>query len=240
MGLMNQEIETQSSEDETINNGTSQETPEDQPNWWIEDGIPGVGERPEWLPEKYKTAKALSDAYKSLEQKLGQAPDKYDWESGKDWLDPDYEPFQEMAELARTNHVPQPVMDKMLESVGKYLKEFQNDYTEERQKLGENAGERLTQLENWVKANFTESSYVALTNSLKTAESIQALEELRDKMINNNTTIPTGNEQSNVTSESIEDIEHEIASNLDKYKTDNKYRSELQQRIAKVVNKSTN
>lgn len=243
MGLLGQQEQTENQEDMNSQEGSSdtgindsqENSSSNEPKWWLDEGLPGQGDRPSWLPEKYKSAKALADAYKSLEQKLGQAPDQYDWEAGKDWLDPDYEPFQEMADVARSHHVPQAVMDKMLSAVDKYLKEFQPDYTEERQKLGENAEQRLVNLENWIKANFSESSYKALTDNLKTAESIIALEELRDKMINNNTTIPNGNETNDATRESIEDIENDIANNLEQYKTDSNYRKQIQDRIAKAA-----
>src|SRR5690606_10109908 len=224
MGLLGQQEEienpeTNASQEDSTDTGITdgqENSTHQEPSWWIDDGLPGQGERPSWLPEKYKSTKALADAYKSLEQKLGQAPDQYDWEAGKDWLDPDYEPFQEMADVARAHHVPQVVMDKMLGAVDKYLKEFQPDYSEERQKLGDNAEQRLVTLENWIKANFSENAYKALTDNLKTAESIIALEELRDKMVNNNTTIPNGNEVDNAARESIEDIENDIANNLEK------------------------
>jgi len=190
--------------------------------------------RPDWLPEKYKTPEDLAKAYGELEKRLGTAPKEYDFSAGESWIDSEYEPFNEMADFAKSKHVPQDVMDKMLSTVGKYLDEFKTDMTEERAKLGDNAKERLEVLNNWAKANFSEAAFAGLTENMKTADSIVALEEVRAKMLNSETRIPTGNEDVTDSGLSLESVQQELTDNIDKYKSDPVYRKQIQQKIASV------
>ncbi len=87
------------------------------PSWYWDANTPGQGDRPEFLPEKYKSVADVAKAYKELESRLGTAPKEYDFSKGESWIESDYEPFQQMAEFAKSKHVPQDVMDKMLETV---------------------------------------------------------------------------------------------------------------------------
>jgi len=190
--------------------------------------------RPDWLPERYKTPQDFAKAYTELEKRLGTAPSEYDFSAGESWVDTEYEPFNDMAEYAKSKHVPQDVMDKMLSTVGTYLDEFKTDMTEERTKLGENAQERLQVLNNWAKANFSEAAFAGLTENMRTADAIIALEEVRTKMIGNDTRIPTGNEDTVDNGLSLEAVQQELTDNIEKYKTDPIYRKTLQQKIASV------
>ena len=206
------------------------EATEAAPSWWIAEGMPGQGDKPDWLSSKFKTVADMAKSYGELEKRVGTAPDDYDL-SKAPWIDPDYAPFQEMKEFAKSKRVPQEVMDKVLESMDKYMNEFTIDYSEERAKLGDNASMRITVLDNWAKANLSKDSYSALTENLKTAESIKALEELRGKMMEGNTTIPSGNESAVTNAPSMADIQSELTNNLTKYKTDTVYRRDLQARM---------
>ncbi len=200
------------------------------PNWFWDENTPGSGERPAWLSEKFKTVADAAKNYTELEKRLGSAPKEYDFSKAEEWLDPDYEPIQKMAEYAKSRHVPQDVIDNMLESVGKYLNEFTPSLEEERSKLGDNAKDRLTVLNNWMKSNFSEDAFNAITANLRTADAVIALEEVRRKMMSDNTLIENGNSETNTTV-TLAEIQNEIRNNYDKYKTDSKYRGEVQKRM---------
>jgi DNA repair ATPase RecN len=202
----------------------------ESPKWFIDEGVPGVGERPSWLSDKFKTAADLGRSYGELEKKFGTAPEEYDFSKSR-YLDPDYAPFQDLKQLAKDRRVPAEVMDKMLESVDKYMDEFSTDPKDEIKKLGDNARERLTTLDNWAKANLSKDSYEVLTSNLRTAESIKALEELRGKMMSTNTHVPNGNDSATHTSETVEDIKMELSNNLAKYKADPKYQKDISSRL---------
>jgi hypothetical protein len=200
------------------------------PSWFIDDGIPGAGQRPSWMPEKFKTVADLAKSNLELEKRLGTAPDEYDFSKSR-YLDPDYVPFDELKQLAKEKRVPQEVMDKMLESVDKYMDEFKIDDNEEINKLGANAHERLETLNNWAKANLSNESYEALTSNLRTAESVRAIEEIRNKMMSASPQIPSGNTGAITNNVSLDDLKLELTNNLDKYKTDPHYRRDLQARL---------
>jgi hypothetical protein len=215
-----------------VSDGGEQSAPE--PTWWWDKDTPGDGERPEWLPGKYKSVEDTAKAFKELEKRLGSAPDKYDWSKGSGWIDEAYEPLQEMAEFAKSNHVPQAVFDKMLESVGTYLDEFNTDYEAEKAALGENAESRLKTVDNWAKANFSEDAYGSIIGNLRTAGDVKAIEEIRAKMIDNNTKIPTGNEVAEAPLD-MEAVQTELNANIKKYETDKAYRAEIEAKIRKAV-----
>lgn len=208
---------------------TTENPNSEQPKWFIDDGIPGAGERPAWLADKFKTTAEMAKSHAELEKRLGTAPDNYDFSKSK-YLDPDYIPFQELQNVAKEKRVPKEVMDKMIESFDKYTDEFTTDYAEEFKKLGDNGKERIELLDNWAKANLSKEAYEGLTNSINNAASIKALEELRGKFMSNNPQIP-GNSGTVQGSASLDDIKMELTTNLGKYKTDENYRKDLQKRL---------
>lgn len=209
---------------------TPQTPPAETPSWFIDEGIPGVGDRPAWLGEKFKSAADLAKSYTELEKRVGSAPEEYDFTKSK-FLDPDYVPFQELQQLAKEKRVPGEVVDKMIESFDKYMDEFSFDDKSERDKLGEKASERLKTLDNWAKANLSPASFDALTSSLRSADAVKALEELRGKMMTNATTIPNGNDGGTSGTATIADIQAELSANLKKFKEDPVYRKDLQTRL---------
>lgn len=203
------------------------------PSWHYADGMPGQGDRPDWLSDKFKTVSDQAKSYKELEKKFGNAPDDYDLSKSK-FIDPDYVPFDELKQLAKERRVPQDVIDKMLETFDKYLGEFATDESEEIKKLGENVPERINILDNWAQANLTKESYEALTTGLRSAEGIIALEELRGKMMSDATQVPNGNDGgSGNTVVSVDDLRKEISNpaNLQKYKEDPAYRKDWSARM---------
>ncbi len=201
------------------------------PSYFIDEGIPGVGDRPQWLPEKFKTVADMAKSYGELEKKFGTAPEAYDLSKSKH-ISQDYTPFQDLMNLAKDKRVPKEVMDKMVESFDSYIDTaYTIDYEAEVKKLGEGYDKQLEVLDNWTKANLSEASYKALAASLKTADGIKALEELRNKSMSNATIIPNGNDNSGASVPTVAEIQSEISANLTKYKTDPAYRKELQTRL---------
>lgn len=198
---------------------------------------PRTEERPNFLPDKFKTVDDFVKSYTELEKKLSAqhvAPKEYDFSKGAGWIEADYEPFQEMAKVARSKNVPQEVMDTFLESVGYYLDEFKTDVAEEKAKLGEKASERIQVLNNWAKNNLSDKSFAALTAGMRTAEQIEALEEIRSIALNQSTIVPTGAETSNP-GDNMEKYRTDLRENYDKYKKDNGYRKQMNERLEKIV-----
>ncbi len=215
---------------------TSSEGGEGEGHSWLwDENTPGTGERPQWLQSKFKSVAEAAKSFNELEKMKGVAPQQYDFSKGAGWIEPDYEPFQQMADFAKSKHVPQEVMDKMLESVGLYLDEFRTDMNEEKSKLGEKATERLQILNNWAKSNLSEKSFNALTAGMRTAEQIEALEEIRNKMLNNSTIVPGGNASVTGGGPTLEEYRSELNTNFAKYKTDPAYRKEMERKLESIV-----
>lgn len=204
----------------------------DQPKWFIDENVPGVGDRPAWLHDRFKTAAELAKSYTELEKRLSNVPENYDLSKSK-YIDPEYKGFEKLKQVAKEKRVPQEVMDTMLESIDGYMDEYSTNPDEEMKKLGENAQERLQTLNNWAKANLSKDSFEALTTNLNRADTIKALEELRGKMMNNNVVVPNGNTNAGSGHASLDDLKMELSNpaNLEKYKTDDKYRKDYQSRL---------
>lgn len=205
--------------------------------WFIDEGVPGIGERPSWLPDKYKTVADLAKSNAELERRLGTVPDKYDFSKSK-FLDPEYAPFKELQSFAKEKRVSQDVMDKFIESIDKYVDQHSVKEEEEMKALGTDAKERVGVLDNWAKANLSNDSYEALTSSITTAGAIKALEELRGKFMSATPQIP-GNNGTVTTSASVADIKLEMINNFEKYKTDEVYRKDLQNRLEVAAKNTT-
>jgi len=212
---------------------------ESEPTWHIDENTPGVGDRPEWLPEKFKSTQAMAKSYGELEKKIGSspsAPDAYDFGELKDKFDVDNEHMVELQDFYKENKISQEVFEKTMSSIAGYSNSFDVDIAAEKAKLGEGADKRLETLDNWAKANFTESSFKALTANLGTAAAVIAMEEVRTKMLGSTQTPPSGDDSTTTTPEyTREEIEQEIYDNREKYKTDAKYRAEMRGKMGSIA-----
>ena len=200
------------------------------PTWFIDEGVPGQGPRPAWLPDKFKTVADLSKSFTELEKKLGHVPEEYDFKKSKH-LNPEYAPFVELQQLAKDKRTPKDVIDKMIDSVDSFLDQTKIDPEKELAKLGDNGKDRIALVDNWAKANLSKESSEALIGSPRTAETIKALEELRGKMMSNTTHVPGGNENAASGVPTLDEVKAELSTNLEKYKTDPKYRADLSGRL---------
>lgn len=190
--------------------------------------------RPQWLPEKFKSPEDLAKAYSELERNYMAPPESYDLSKSK-YLDSEHSAVKELAQFAKGKRVPADVMDKFLGTVDAYFSEFESDPEKEMAKLGDNAKERLDKLNNWTKANLPENEYKALMSNLTTGESVLALEKLRSKFMSENSTVPNGNAGSSASvTPSMADLQKELNNNLDKYKTDPSYQKDWQARMTQA------
>lgn len=209
----------------------------DDPKWFIEEGRPGEGDRPSWLPDKFKSVADMGKSYSELEKKFGYVPENYDL-SGSKFIDQEHSAIKDFLTTARDKKVPKDVIDKMVSSFDSYLGEHDVNPDEEFKKLGDNAEERLKILNNWAQANLSEDSYKALSRNLQSADSIKALEELRGKIMNNNTVITNGNDGTGSEGDTVASLQKEIVSNYEKYKTDPKYRAEVGGKLEVAVKRA--
>ncbi len=109
--------------------------------------------------------------------------------------------------------------------------------SEEKAKLGDKATERLQVLNNWAKSNLSEKSFNALTSGMRTAEQIEALEELRNNMMSSNTMVPNSNAAISNSGLTLEEYRSELQANFSKFKTDPHYRKEMERKLESIVRK---
>ena len=210
-----------------------------EPKWWIDDKTPGVGDRPTFIPEKFKTVADLSTAYLNLEKKVGSAPvGEYDFGEYGEMFDKEHPALKELTSSFKEKRVPQEAFTKVLESVKKLSDTYTPDPNAEKAKLGEDADNRLKTLDNWAQANFSKESYKALTENMQTADSILAMEEVRNKMLKGTIVPNSGDNSSSESNLTLAEIQDEINTNYDKYKTDPKYRAEMKKKMAMVTKDS--
>jgi hypothetical protein len=208
-----------------------------EPNWFIDEGVPGVGDRPQWLPEKFKSTADMAKSYNELEKKFSTPPEEYDISKSR-FFDKDFQPLKDSLQLAREKRVPKEVIDKMLDTFDKYIEPHHIDEGEELKKLGDKGEDRIKVVTNWAKANLSDDAFKALSSEVKSANGIKAIEELRSKMMSNTTVIPGGND-GGTGAPTVAEIQQEISTNLAKYKTDAKYRDDVSARLALAAKNSS-
>ena len=225
--------------DEILNEGIN-----DAPSWLIDDGIPGVGDRPEWLPEKFKTVKDAMGSLSQLEKKMGTASvDSYDFGEYKETFDSEHEAFKELGDFFKEKRISQDVFDKTLKTIDKYGSSFLPDFEAEKASLGEGADRRIEILGNWMDSNLSKDAANALkplTQEYGTATAIKALEEIRGKLMENNPSIPNGASTDGAEQETVEQLTAELEdpANFKKYKEDSKYRDSYSARVTKASQSS--
>lgn len=163
-------------------------------------------ERPEWLPEKYKSGEDLAKAYKELETKLGtkdedirnQVLKEIETESFKDRPDsagdyvlPDYvdeesildsEVLKWWADHAFTYGFSQSEFEEGLQKVMQAVDGFDTDIEEEIQKLGDNANARIEAAALFSKQFFPEEHMESIERLTETADGLRTLEFIMGKM----------------------------------------------------------
>ena len=61
----------------TVDNTAPQESlPGESPKWWIDEGVPGIGDRPLWLPEKFKNIKEVFSIMDGIEELRDHEPEE--------------------------------------------------------------------------------------------------------------------------------------------------------------------
>ena len=158
-------------------------------------------DRPEWLPEKFKTPEDLVSSYSHLESKLGKSDEELRSQIKEElhqeqWADrpatvgdytiPDSldeeaavgdELLNWWAQFSYDNGFGQ---DKFEAGVEKYVNAVTGGVSleEEHAKLGENADARIEAVKLWSNQFFDESQYEAIERLGETAQGIEVLEKI--------------------------------------------------------------
>ena len=169
-----------------------------------------VGDRPEWLPEKYKTGEDLAKAYKELESKLGskeedirnaimeeiqneafsgrpetagdyQLPDSIDQDASVD-----NELLKWWSEHSFENGYSQEEFEQGIEMYAQAVMGNQPDLEAEASKLGDNAEARIEAASVFANKFFPKEALPAIERMCESHEGIIALEAIQEAMKDGN------------------------------------------------------
>lgn len=165
-----------------------------------------VSDRPEWLPEKFKSPEDMASSYSELESKLGQGEDalrekivselEQEAYSNRpatagdydipDAIDPelatDNALFQWWANHAYENGYSQEEFEDGISQYAEALEAMQPDLDAERQLLGDNADARIQAVDLWSKKFFPAEFEEVIIGIGQSAKGIEALEFLMSQM----------------------------------------------------------
>lgn len=222
-------------ENQTI---SKEATLSEQPGWYYDENLPGQGDRPEWLKEKYKSAADQAKAYSELEKKLGAykgAPDEYDLSIPEDEeiknvsIDKNNPVLQEFLAKSKEQGVSQEFVTDVLKSYAKMQSLTQPNLDKEMEKLGVNAKEDLKLLSQWGSNVFSKEEMDTFKSMVRSAESVRLFEKIR-RMTTKAETQPTNTSKPY---ESVDKIKSMISD--PRYDTDENFRKEVRAKLAAAL-----
>ena len=186
---------------------TTELPPQEQRDFVVAEDVEAkADDRPEWLPEKYKSGEDLAKAYKELESKLGTKDEDIRSEvlkeieaesfkdrpdSAGDYLLPDYvdeesaidsEVLKWWADHAFTYGFSQSEFEEGIEKVMQATQGEMVDTEAEIEKLGDNANARIEAAALFSKQFFPEEHMDSIERLTETAEGLMALEFVMEKL----------------------------------------------------------
>ena len=149
--------------------------------YFLSDGIKGSGDTPDWYKgDKYKSVAEQAKAYTELEKKFGGftgAPK--DGYSGPEGIKGDDALLQELTEFATKTNMSQEAFGdawELLSAQGQAVEQVTQE--QEIASLGDNAQERIKNVEGYLKNNLDAEVYEEVRNLVTDARSIQLVEHL--------------------------------------------------------------
>ena len=149
--------------------------------YFLSDGIKGVGDMPEWYKaDKYKSVAEQAKAYTELEKKFGGftgAPkDGYEIVEG---VEADDALWAELVEFGNSTNMSQSALNQAWELLTAQEQAVEEASIEaEMEKLGDNAVERVKVVEQYMKNNLDGDTYERLRYAVNSAEAVELVEAL--------------------------------------------------------------
>jgi hypothetical protein len=207
------------------------------PKYYWSNDLPGNGERPDYLIEKYKTVEDQAKAYKAAQPLLGRvkdlegiigAPETY---AIPDELQSD-DLVKKYTEFSKKNNFNQAFFDQGLELFKEARAKAQVSHQAEMQKLGEGASERVQVLSQWVKNHFPPDVFNALKDIPFKAEVVHFFEGV--KSMTTQSTVPTGIANTQATQDSMSRIREDLAKNYKDVRSNPEVAKEFMERMNKA------
>jgi hypothetical protein len=149
--------------------------------YFLTEGIKGSGDSPEWYKaDKYKSVAEQAKAYTELEKKFGGfAGAPKDGYAGPEGIDNDDALLQELTEFASKTNMSQEAFGEAWELLSAQSSAVETvNREQEIAKLGDNAGERIKQVEGFLKNNLDSDDYEKVMDLVTDAKSIELVEAL--------------------------------------------------------------
>ena len=150
----------------------------EQGQYYLSEGIKGVGEKPDWLNDRYKSVSDQAKGYAELEKKFGgfkgSPKDGYTPPEGIESSDALY---QELESFATKTNMSADAFGEAWELLSTQ-NEVQEEYDQkvEINKLGERAQERIKNVEGYMKNNLSPEDYEIAQGLVTTADAIELIE----------------------------------------------------------------
>ena len=197
---------TVSEQVESNNTHTSTEAPQAPQAPQEEQPIDSMGERPAWLPEKFKSAEDMAESYSQLEGKISQKeedirsnimkeleadaykdrpPTKGEYilpEGIDEELAKSNELLEWWADQAFENGYSQDEFAEGIEMYRKVANIGMTDPQSERKQLGDNATERVEAVDMWSIKFFSPEQHAEIANLCATAEGVKAMETVMNAL----------------------------------------------------------
>lgn len=216
----------------------SEETPQvvQEPNWYLDDNTPGQGERPDWMPAKYKKASDVGKAYSELEKKLGAftgAPERYDLSTLE--VDENDHIVKEMAAVALEMNMSQEGFQKFLGRFQTAAEASNEGFLEQQvSRLGKDGERELVQFKNALRDNFRPEEHEVVKEWVRTADDLKVFNRImaHSKM----STVPTQQTMANANHfENVADLRKELTKNITRFDSDKTYQKDWSARMANAV-----
>ena len=215
--------------DEQTQETTNELPPRDQRDFVVAEDLAPAPQRPEWLPEKFKTPEDLSKAYSELSSKLGAKEEdlrnkfmeemraeafKDRPESAGDYQLPDFidaessvdnDLLQWWSEHSFESGLGQAEFERGLQMYYDAISKDQPDYDAEIKKLGDNANARIEAATLFANQFFPEEHLSSIERLAETADGLMALEFIMEKMRTPSVNSPSTS-ASRITEESLREM----------------------------------
>jgi hypothetical protein len=206
--------------------------------WYVDDNKLGEGPRPDFLRPKYKSLTEQAKAYTELEKRFGEAPEHYDLGAYSEHVDVNNRHLQEFMGHAKEHRLTQDAFQKMIGSFVDYDKSMQIDVNKEIEKLGPDGRKKVQVVDQWAKNTLSPAQYESMNGLPQTAEMVNILDELRQRMLSASSRTPQDNGGDSFKPVTEAEVRAKIRANPDKYLKDSNYRAQISKELELAVGKS--
>jgi hypothetical protein len=210
-----------------------------EPSWYLDDNTPGQGERPDWMPSKYKKASDVGKAYSELEKRLGSftgAPETYDLSSLE--IDSNQHMIKEITAVAKELNMSQEGLQKFLGRISTAQEtEAQVHLEEQVKQLGKDGEHMLVEFKNWTKDYLKPEEREVVTEWVRSADDLKAFNRIMAHT--HMTSVPTSHTMTMANNfEGVKELRQELTKNIERFENDKTYQKDWSRRMANAVQRN--